>query len=220
MTEKEALTKWCPFVRTIGADDPGTVNRWTLDEGGALNPFGATNFCIGSACMAFRWMPDVTAIMSGHEIAVDALDSDMLADTWWSGRYAKSDAGYLHRRIAERIYADIPEGMFVDHIDGDPTNNRRGNLRIVSKTENAANAASRGGASQYRGVSPTRNGRWQAQISREGVRMHLGTYDTEEAAAAAYDEAAIRLHGEFARPNLQKRENIGRQGFCGLAGKP
>lgn len=54
MTEEEAKTKWCPFVRTIGEDDPGTVNRWTLDEGGVPNPFGGTNFCIGSACMAYR----------------------------------------------------------------------------------------------------------------------------------------------------------------------
>ena len=204
LTEDEAKTQWCPFANTrlVKASDP------------------ASDRCIGSACMAFRWVPDVVLEMSGHRVGVDAVDADMLNGCWWDGRYAKHDDGYLHRRIVGRIYGDIPPEMFVDHIDGDPTNNRRGNLRIASKIENAANASSRGGASRYRGVSAARNGRWQAQISREGVRMHLGTFDTEEQAAAAYDEAAKRIHGEFARPNLTPPQNIGRVGYCGLAGRP
>jgi hypothetical protein len=43
---------------------------------------------------------------------------------------------------------------------------------------------------------------------------------TEEEAAAAYDEAAKELHGEYARLNLVIIKNSGRQGFCGLAGRP
>lgn len=54
MTESEAKTKWCPFVRAIGDTDVGTMNRWTEDDGGKPNPFGNTNLCIGSACMAWR----------------------------------------------------------------------------------------------------------------------------------------------------------------------
>jgi len=205
VTEEEAKTKWCPFARTEVFDAQGGCS------GG--NRGGGITSCIGSACMAFRFLPDATLEMSGHVVTTDEIDADLLGESWWGGRYAKREDGYLHRRIAERVYGDIPAGMFVDHIDGDPTNNRRGNLRIVSKAENAANAAARG-------VSPARNGRWQAQISREGIRMHLGTFDTEELAAAAYDEAAKRVHGEFARPNLQQQRNVGRSGFCGLAGKP
>lgn len=56
MTEEEAKTKWCPFVRAV-ADEAGAeadhigANRWAADPG---LPWGNTGLCIGSACMAWR----------------------------------------------------------------------------------------------------------------------------------------------------------------------
>ena len=180
--------------------------------------------CRGSKCMAFRWALDfIMPIGSGSRIVIlDQKDQDVSAEAWWwDGRYIKGNGNrYLHREIAERALGAIPEGMFVDHIDGDPLNNRRGNLRVVTKAQNAANAAPRGGRSKYRGVFQQPSGRWTAQISKAGVRLCLGTYDTEEEAASAYDEAAKTVHGEFARLNLETIENSGRRGYCGLAGKP
>lgn len=43
--------------------------------------------------------------------------------------------------------------------------------------------------------------RWKAQISNAGVKIHLGLFDTPEAAAWAYDIAAQKLHGVFAARN-------------------
>ena len=221
MTETEAREKWCPMARIRNDDEGGSYNRWitTRDPNG----HEGTAYCIASQCMAFRWSPDfILLLSSGHEIRLDMIDQHIanLGGWWWDGRYTKGAQGYLHRIIVGQILGEIPDGMFVDHIDGDPTNNRRGNLRVVTKAENAANAAARGGKSQYRGVSQAASGRWVSQISKAGVRVCLGTYDTEEAAAAAYDAAAKTIHGVHARSNLDPIKNSGRRGYCGAFGRP
>lgn len=176
--------------------------------------------CIASACMAFRWLPDVKVALGADRVAVLSPEDRALeaGGYWWSARYAKNDFGYLHRHVAENMWGTLPKGMFVDHIDGDTLNCRRGNLRLVTPQQNAANAAPRGGKSRHRGVFPARNGRWAAQISKAGTRLHLGTFDSEVEAAAAYDTAARDIHGEFARLNLAPRRDSGRSGYCGLAG--
>lgn len=218
MTEDEAKTRWCPFVRVTASPEEWHTNRPTFAE---VHNKGF-DLCIGSACMAFRWHPD--AEVKQENLFLDEQDVGLAEGAWWDGRYWKrgngcGDDDRLHRLVAIRAFGAIPAGMFVDHIDGDARNNRRGNLRIVTMAQNAANAASRGGASQYRGVFKARN-KWAAQIAKGGVRMCLGTFETEEEAAAAYDAAAKNVHGEYARLNLERRENSGRRGFCGLAGRP
>lgn len=61
----------------------------------------------------------------------------------------------------------------------------------------------RPGSSSYRGVSFVRRDRtWRASIGHEMRKIALGEFRDEEAAARAYDAAAIRLHGEFARLNF------------------
>jgi hypothetical protein len=204
MTEDEAKAKACPV------------------EGYRGGTHDADGFCIGSACMAFRWQPDWRFLISGdRSVVIDRIDSDVAGwGYWWSGRYAKNDAGYLHREIASRIWGVIPKSMFVDHRDGDTLNNRRGNLRLVTPAQNAANSAARGGRSRHRGVFMTKSGKWAAQIAKSGVHLHLGTFADEDSAAAAYDAAARDVHGEYARLNEGPRPNSGRHGYCGLAGRP
>lgn len=220
-TEEEATQCWCPFARTIdghpgNAEGAGAyaaaVNR------GVPEHWAEHIRCIGSACMAFRWAPDADVKQSG--LLIDEEDAHLATDAWWDGKYWRTNTDRVHRLVVEKAFGTIPPSMFVDHIDGDSRNNRRGNLRIVTKQQNAANAAARGGSSQYRGVHKTRNNKWAAQISRQGIRLSLGYYDSEEEAAAAYDEAARDVHGEYARLNLVTVENSGRRGYCGLAGQP
>lgn len=231
LTENEARKCWCPFARGI------------VDQGGNRMAFGGSGDepesedcrreyagemadlypCIASECMAFRWCKDhEIELTNGHIVTVDQEDAEWAAQFgwWWDGRYARCDQGRLHVLLYERYCGEVPDGLFVDHADGDAHNCRRGNLRAVTPKQNAANAASRGGASRYRGVYLQKSGRWSAQISKDGNRECLGTYDKEEEAAAAYDEAAKRIHGEYARLNLEPKVNSGRRGFCGLAGKP
>jgi hypothetical protein len=92
---------------------------------------------------------------------------------------------------------------FLDHIDGDPTNNRISNLREVSRLENNTNKGrySRG-SSGYKGVSYAKLQRkWKAQIQAKGEKIYLGLFNCPREAAHAYNVAAVQLHGEFARLN-------------------
>jgi hypothetical protein len=91
----------------------------------------------------------------------------------------------------------------IDHWNRDSLDNRRKNLRKATTSQNIANGLSRGGSSRFKGVSRSR-GHWRAVIRKDYKTLHLGRFDTEEAAAQAHDEAARRLHGEFARVNFPR----------------
>ena len=113
---------------------------------------------------------------------------------------------FLHHLILERIHGlrnTWPKGLVCDHIDGDGTNSNRENLRRCTNAENHRNAKLYArNTSGYKGVSyDTRLGKWVADISVDGQRIYLGSFNTPEAVAQAYDIAAINYHGEFARTN-------------------
>lgn len=96
-------------------------------------------------------------------------------------------------------------GMVVDHINGDPLDNRRCNLRLATLGENARNMRSRGGSSRFKGVTWHRpSASWYAFIRKDYKRTFLGCFRDEEEAARAYDVAARTLHGEFARLNFPR----------------
>lgn len=103
---------------------------------------------------------------------------------------------FLHNEIMRP-----PAGMVVDHINGDPWDNRRQNLRICTPGENARNRArSRDKNSPFKGVY--RHGRrFRALITFDGERIYLGQFRTAEEAAQAYDTAALHYHGQFAKLN-------------------
>lgn len=88
----------------------------------------------------------------------------------------------------------------VDHRDGDPKNNRWNNLRLATSSQNKMNGVRRSdNTSGYRGVwFEKRRSHWVAEILADGIKRHLGSFPTAEAAAAAYAEAAARIHGKFA----------------------
>lgn len=94
----------------------------------------------------------------------------------------------------------------IDHKDRNGLNNQRDNLRKCTKTENCHNAIGRIGTSIYKGVhftaSKYRKKRWVAQIKVDDCHKYLGAYHTEVEAAQAYNEAAIKFFGEFARINV------------------
>jgi hypothetical protein len=93
------------------------------------------------------------------------------------------------------------KGYVVDHIDGNGLNNRRCNLRICTRRQNAANVGPRGGASEFVGVYRQRD-KWGAQIVWRGKKYTLGSYDTQVEAAKVRDRKAFELHGEFAYLNF------------------
>jgi len=123
----------------------------------------------------------------------------------WHARTNTPKAGGLRACTLRmhRMLLDAPPDYEVDHVNGDTLDNRRScNLRLAERGQNTANRRSfRGSVSPYKGVSPHR-GRWRAQIWTDGLKISLGVFDTEEAAARAYDEAARHHHGAFAHLNF------------------
>ncbi len=99
-----------------------------------------------------------------------------------------------------RVILDAPEELHVDHINGDKLDNRKANLRLATRTTNGWNkpkqktAKGKQCTSQYKGVSFC-NGRWRAQIKRNGVLYRLGEFSNELDAARAYNKKAIELSG-------------------------
>jgi hypothetical protein len=103
---------------------------------------------------------------------------------------------YLHREIM-----NAPSGMFVDHINGNPLDNRRANLRLCTPRQNSINRRY-ANQSGYRGVYISPGKRPRAIIESHGIAYRLGSFDSPEEAARAYDAMARELHGEFAILNF------------------
>lgn len=105
--------------------------------------------------------------------------------------------------LLHRVVFGAQQGQCLDHINGDKLDNRLCNLRLASKSQNSANAKKRNGAkstSLYKGVSWNK-GAWCAQINSGGQRKYLGRFQSQLDAAKAYNAAALKLFGEYARFN-------------------
>jgi hypothetical protein len=110
----------------------------------------------------------------------------------------------LHRVIMERMLNRVlSEYEIVDHKDGDSLNNRRSNLRLATSAQNAQNSSRHfSNKSGYKGVSFDKGRNcWRSEIMADRVTHRLGRFHTAEDAAIAYNHAALKFHGEFARFN-------------------
>jgi HNH endonuclease len=150
--------------------------------------------------------------LKGYTCKVDECDGDLVGLRWYirpgvNTQYAirhipknhrKSEQ--MHRVIIERVLGRaVSPHELVDHKDGDGLNNTRKNLRLATPSQNMANGKVR--KNNKLGVKGVvRIGRkFQATISISNKKKYLGTFDTAQKAHAAYVEAAIKYHGEFAR---------------------
>jgi len=148
----------------------------------------------------------------GFVAVVDDSDYDELSRSKWytrtSGRknYASRKSNVDGKQITISMHQMIL-GKGADHIDGDGLNNRRDNLRLATPQQNLWNQLPcRGGTSGRKGVSWHKNAKkWRSTITLNGRHIHIGYFNSEDEAASAYDEAAVRLFGEYARPNFITR---------------
>lgn len=153
-------------------------------------------------------------LTQGYMTIVSREDTDLADQKWYAVRHGKNHyyaarmAGkprrqiHMHRVILERMIGRTLEpGEYVDHINGDGMDNRRSNLRIVNKAQNAQNSRRfSSNTSGYKGVYwHKRKEQWAASIRVGGKRKHLGYYNMPQAAFAAYCKAANHEFGEFAR---------------------
>jgi hypothetical protein len=162
-------------------------------------------------------MKYIRLVNSDARATVDDDDYDRLAGFEWRLRarnggttfYAYRNAGRQQEQMERTILGPPPEGMVWDHRNGNGLDNRRANLRPATPLQNTWNARKqcRPGASQFKspfkGVSKCK-GRWHAAIRIGGRKVHLGSFPTAQEAAAAYDQAARRQHGEFACVNFPR----------------
>jgi len=110
---------------------------------------------------------------------------------------------YMHRLIMGLVNA--PRHVFVDHIDTNGLDNRKANLLISNNQNNQRNQRKHTkGYSKYKGVSTSGNkaNPWTAQFKLSGIQIHIGHYRTEEEAAIAYNNAALKHFGEHAHLNV------------------
>lgn len=144
---------------------------------------------------------------NGRIVLFDATDELLVRRHRWSGGTASNM--YPRTRIGKqvirmhRLLLNFPEGVEVDHINGNKLDNRRANLRLCSRAENSYNTSSRDSSSQYKGVCWAKHAhRWVGKIFHDGKRIHLGYFDSEVDAARAYNVAALHYFGKFARLNV------------------
>lgn len=158
-------------------------------------------------------MPEIN-VHGGSIALIDDIDADLAQLRWciqsgYVGRATYTSEGgrygiLIHRAILARMLGrELEKGELTDHINGDKLDNRRCNLRLATPSQNQHN---RGGwkksATGFKGVSfHKRRGRWTAQIGHKNHLHHLGYFDTPIDAAIAYNAAAIKYHGDFARLN-------------------
>lgn len=162
------------------------------------------------------WVPPLAQIPLYNDkfSLVDLIDSDLDAFNWYadSHGYARTNTTKngkaivlrLHRVIMERVLnRPLDRSELVDHIDHNPLNNSRSNLRIATRSQNQQNRRLNiNSTSGYKGVSWHKTKKkWTAVINIEGKNTTLGAYKTSIEAAKAYNVAALKYFGEFAYIN-------------------
>lgn len=142
---------------------------------------------------------------------IDGEDLEKVDKYKWFAAYDKTIDNYYimsstkkpKRLRLHRFIMDCPEGMVVDHIDGNTLNNCKSNLRICTMKENAKNKKPYKNKthSKYKGVHKSGN-KFELQMNINGKYKYIGTYKTEEEAALKYNELAKEHYGQFARLNI------------------
>jgi hypothetical protein len=139
---------------------------------------------------------------------IDAIDLPLIDQTAWTldprgyvvGRPSGHDNSITLHRVL--MYGLNAKGGTTDHINGDKMDNRRGNLRKCSQAQNSRNTKlAKNNSSGAKGVQKLQDGRWKARITFNRKEIRLGVFGSRAEASAAYNAAALILHGDFASPN-------------------
>ena len=163
----------------------------------------------GDVLLKFEEGSHRTIPVSKELAKVDLEDFDRLSGFKWylvANGYAmaapckngKREYFYMHHMLVPKT-----KGKEVDHINGDKLDNRKMNLRLVSCQGNQANEKlSKNNTSGFKGVHWDKTKRkWGARIKVNYTGIFLGRYDNKIDAAKAYNQAALKHFGEYARLN-------------------
>ena len=150
----------------------------------------------------------------GRETLVDDDDFQKfykyLGLSWCCSSHGYATASKMENRVTTNFYlhrlvVGAKRGEMVDHINHDKLDNRKENLRLCTPAQNNWNRkVKKSKRTGYIGVWKDYGKRYgfSAMITVNGKRTYLGRFNTKEKAALAYNEAAVRLKGEFAVLNV------------------
>lgn len=177
-----------PLTSAVTPPQTHSITRPDIPDGSALilltqNKLALVDEALLAGLSAFAWF-----------------SVEQRTGNFYAGRTATIDGQkltvWLHHQVLQ-----VPNDLVVDHINGDGLDCRLRNLRPATGQQNAWNQRKRVGKAGYKGVVHHR-GRWEARILHEGKLLQLGSFSGEIEAAKAYDAAARRLRGPFARVNF------------------
>jgi hypothetical protein len=146
-----------------------------------------------------------------YKVLVDADDYERLSRFRWF--MTKNKRGYMYavrsldRRRQISMHREImnpPKDRMVDHANGNTLDNRKSNLRVCSRAQNAINSIKARSAEQrFKGVTFNKADQcFHAAITQDRQVKYIGSYRTAMEAALAYDKFAMHIHGEFAKLNF------------------
>lgn len=152
-------------------------------------------------------MNTVSFTVGGEKVLIDEDDLLLVADYHWNLlRVPTSNMCYVISRTGNvttylhRLILNTPKNRETDHINLNGLDNRKSNLRICTRQENARNTGRlRNNKSGFKGVTRHQNN-WRSTCTYNKRHIHLGSFDTPEEAYLMYLFTIVELHGEFARP--------------------
>lgn len=145
-------------------------------------------------------------LIKNYTVMIDDDDYDRLKDMSWRISNQGNHIYALNSKDEKmhRVILGLGKGRtkVVDHINHNGLDNRKDNLRICSMSENLMNSRKlKQGTSPYKGVTKY-GAKYRARIYVDNKLTSLGMYENEKEAAKAYDMAAIKFFGQFAKLNF------------------
>jgi hypothetical protein len=178
---------------------PGFDGRYTISNDGVVMSYSKLG-CKGGV------------LKNGRKL------SRRLLSGYWCVRLWKDNREHvysIHRLLAQAFIDGFSEELQVDHINRIKTDNRLCNLRLCTSSENNRNTKKHcRSRNRYKGVykrtdRPTSKKQWEAKITVNGAFYNLGRYASEEEAVMAYNNAAVKLGGEYSYVNALDPPNEG-----------
>ena len=161
----------------------------------------------------YEFMDDAIRIITanGDVIIADLEDYNVISKSSWcllQGKYPVARINGKTVRMSRLLVGDVPDGMVVDHINGDTLDNRKANLRICTPRQNSLNTADTKNRTLPKGVSKSCSNRYRARIMVNGKEIWLGTFSTVKEAEQARMEAEIEYYKEFSTYVCRKKGNL------------